>query len=77
VNFGHCHGVATIGEGPGEQYTDIAPIGLGKAVAAGASVIATGRRKIIADAVDRCGVVVLFYCLSPACGESGLRKNTQ
>jgi len=34
VNFGHCHGVATIGEGPGEQYTDIAPIGLGKAVAA-------------------------------------------
>jgi hypothetical protein len=65
VNFGHRHGVATAGEGPGEQYTDIAPIGFGKAVAAGASVTATGRRKIIADAVDRGEVVVLFYCLSP------------
>lgn len=77
ANFSHRHGVATAGEGPREQYTDIAPIGLCKASSAGASVIATGLGKIIADAVDLCEVVVIFYCFSPGVCESGLRKYTQ
>ncbi len=60
VDLGHCHGVAAVGEGPGQQDTDIAPVAGRETAAAFAPVFAAGRRQFLAYAVDSGGIAVLF-----------------